>query len=97
MYLILALAPEITEPPNKVETVDGRAITIGCKNFGVPKPHVKWTRNNIELTGGRNSILDNGDLQIRLVSINLRLIIYFNKLNSKFCFLFLSIKLKLLN
>lgn len=61
------MAPEITEPPNKVETVDGRDITIGCKNFGVPKPHVKWTRNNIELTGGRYSTLDTGDLQIRLV------------------------------
>ncbi|KAL4121128.1 hypothetical protein QTP88_013693 [Uroleucon formosanum] len=61
---VLALAPEITEPPNKVETVDGRAITIGCKNFGVPKPQVKWTRNNIELTGGRYSTLDTGDLQI---------------------------------
>lgn len=65
----LALAPEITEPPHNVETVDGRAVTIGCKNFGVPKPHVKWTRNNIELTGGRYLTLDNGDLQIRLVLI----------------------------
>ncbi|VVC24599.1 Hypothetical protein CINCED_3A009632 [Cinara cedri] len=61
---VLALAPEITEPPHNVETVDGRAITIGCKNFGVPKPHVKWTKNNIELTGGRYTTLDSGDLQI---------------------------------
>lgn len=67
---LTALAPEITEPPHNVETVDGRAVTIGCKNFGVPKPHVKWTKNNIELTGGRYSTLDNGDLQIRLVVQN---------------------------
>jgi len=67
----IALAPEITEPPQNVETVDGRAVTIGCKNFGVPKPHVKWTKNNIELTGGRYSTLDNGDLQIRLVLLNI--------------------------
>ncbi|XP_050425383.1 neuroglian isoform X2 [Adelges cooleyi] len=61
---VLALAPEITIPPKNVETVDGRTVTIGCKNFGVPKPHVKWTRNNIELTGGRYSTLSDGDLQI---------------------------------
>lgn len=71
--MYLALAPEIIEPPDKVETVDGRAITIGCKHFGVPKPHVKWTRNNIELTGGRYLTLNNGDLQIRLVSSKFRL------------------------
>jgi len=65
--MCLALAPEITEPPHNVETVDGKSVNIGCKNFGVPKPYVKWTRNNIELTGGRYSTLDNGDLQIRLV------------------------------
>lgn len=65
--IYLALAPEINEPPHNVETVDGKSVTIGCKNFGVPKPHVKWTRNNIELTGGRYSTLDNGDLLIRLV------------------------------
>ncbi|XP_050520545.1 neuroglian isoform X2 [Daktulosphaira vitifoliae] len=61
---VLALAPEITEPPNNVETVDGRTVIIGCKNSGVPKPQVKWTRNLIELTGGRYTILSNGDLQI---------------------------------
>lgn len=65
----LALPPEISEPPHKVETVDGRSVTIECKNFGVPKPQVKWTRNNIELTGGRYSTLNNGDLQIRYVLI----------------------------
>lgn len=64
-YTNLALPPEINEPPHDVETVDGRPVIIGCKNFGVPKPHVKWMRNNIELTGGRYSTLNNGDLQIR--------------------------------
>lgn len=72
----LALAPEITEPPHNVETVDGRGVTIGCKNFGVPKPHVKWTKNSIELTGGRYLTLDNGDLQIRLVLLNEPMILY---------------------
>lgn len=63
----LALAPEITELPHKVNSVVGRLVTIECKHSGIPKPNVKWTRNNIELTGGRYSILDNGNLQIRLV------------------------------
>jgi len=62
------LAPEITEPPHNVKTFDGSSTTvIGCKPFGIPKPDVQWTRNNLELTGGRYSTLDNGDLQIRLV------------------------------
>ncbi|XP_050421632.1 neuroglian-like isoform X2 [Adelges cooleyi] len=61
---VLALAPVIPVPPGNVETVDGHTVTIDCKNFGAPKPHVKWTRNNIELTGGRYSTLGNGDLQI---------------------------------
>lgn len=62
------MAPEITEPPHNVETVDGRPVNIECKHSGVPKPDVKWTRNNIELTGGRYSTLDNGNLQIKLVN-----------------------------
>lgn len=66
------MAPEINEFPHNVETVDGRPVTFGCKNFGVPKPHVKWTRNNIELTGGRYSTLNNGDLQIRFVLVSLK-------------------------
>jgi len=61
------LAPEITESSLEIETVDGVAITIRCKHFGVPKPYVKWTKNNIKLTGGRYLTQDNGDLQIRLV------------------------------
>ncbi|XP_025407502.1 neuroglian-like [Sipha flava] len=61
---VLALAPEITEPPHNVETVDGRPVNLECKHSGVPKPDVKWTRNNIELTGGRYSTLENGNLQI---------------------------------
>lgn len=66
-YSIIALAPEITEPVDNVQTFEGSATTlIGCKSFGVPKPNVKWIRNNIELTGGRYSTLDSGDLQIRL-------------------------------
>lgn len=59
------MAPEITESPQNVETVDGRPVTIGCKNFGVPKPHVKWTKNHIELTGGRYLTTESGDLQIK--------------------------------
>lgn len=68
--VIIALAPEITELSQNIKTYEGSTSTvIICKPSGVPKPHTKWTRNNIELTGGRYTTLDNGDLQIRLVVI----------------------------
>ncbi|PSN43064.1 Neuroglian [Blattella germanica] len=62
---VLALAPEITDPPGKEATVDGRTVTMTCRVFGAPKPQVKWVHGHVELTGGRYSILDNGDLEIR--------------------------------
>lgn len=61
---VLALAPEITIPPKDEATVDGRTITLTCRVFGAPKPEVKWLRSNLELTGGRYTTMDNGDLQI---------------------------------
>lgn len=67
-YVIIALAPEIIEFPLDVKTFEGSTTTIiTCKPYGVPKPHIKWIRNRIELTGGRYSISDSGDLEIRLV------------------------------
>lgn len=66
----LAYAPTITEFTHNVETVDGNPVTLKCKNFGSPKPHIKWTKNNIELTNRRYSTQDNGNLQIRFVLLN---------------------------
>ncbi|XP_054278770.1 neuroglian isoform X2 [Macrosteles quadrilineatus] len=69
VYLnVLMLAPEITEPPQDLSTVDGLTITLKCRVFGAPKPQVKWVRNSLELTGGRYNILESGDLEIRDVS-----------------------------
>ncbi|XP_049962681.1 neuroglian [Schistocerca serialis cubense] len=65
---VLALPPEITEPPRSEQTVDGRTVTLLCRTFGAPKPQVKWIRNGKELTGGRYTTLDNGDLEIRDVN-----------------------------
>lgn len=66
VYLnVLALPPEITEPPRQEATVDGRNVTLRCRVFGAPKPEVKWIRNGLELTGGRYTIQDDGDLLIR--------------------------------
>lgn len=67
LCLLSALAPEIIDPPRSEETVDGRTVTLICHVFGAPKPLVKWIRGGIELTGGRYSVLDNGDLEIRCV------------------------------
>lgn len=61
------MAPEIIEPPHSIDTVNRRAVFIGCKNIGIPKPQVKWTKNDTELINGRYSITDDGDLRIRLV------------------------------
>ncbi|XP_077267327.1 neuroglian isoform X6 [Temnothorax americanus] len=64
---VLALYPDITQPPMNLSTVDGKTIRITCRVFGAPKPEVKWVRNGQELTGGRYKILDIGDLEIENV------------------------------
>lgn len=61
---VLALPPEIIQPPADEATVDGRKVILTCKVFGAPHPEIKWTRNNLELTGGRYTTLSNGDLVI---------------------------------
>ncbi|KAM7349143.1 neuroglian isoform 1-T6 [Cochliomyia hominivorax] len=71
VYLnVLALPPEIEEPPRKEATVDGKNVTMRCRVFGAPKPQVKWIRNGLELTGGRYTVLPSGDLEIQQVSFN---------------------------
>ncbi|XP_067206790.1 neuroglian isoform X2 [Linepithema humile] len=64
---VLALAPEFTQPPTNLNTVDGKTIRITCQVFGAPKPDVKWIRSGQELTGGRYKILQSGDLEIQNV------------------------------
>lgn len=59
-----ALAPEITEAPRDQDAVDGKEINMTCKVYGAPKPEVKWIHDGSELTGGKYTILDNGDLHI---------------------------------
>uniref|UniRef100_A0A8D8XH54 Neuroglian n=2 Tax=Cacopsylla melanoneura TaxID=428564 RepID=A0A8D8XH54_9HEMI len=61
---VLAHAPEITEQPKDEFTVDGRSVVLTCRVFGAPKPEVKWVHNQVEVTGGRYTILETGDLQI---------------------------------
>ncbi|XP_067001681.1 neuroglian isoform X2 [Anabrus simplex] len=67
---VLALPPEITEPPSNQATVDGHTVSLTCRVFGAPKPQVKWVRNGKELTGGRYTVKENGDLEIRDVSFS---------------------------
>lgn len=61
---VLALEPEITQPPTDMSTVDGKTIQITCRVFGAPRPVVKWIKNGQKVTGGRYKTLDSGDLQI---------------------------------
>ncbi|CAH1721316.1 neuroglian-like [Aphis gossypii] len=60
---VLGFSPEISEK-FKRETIDIRALIIENAYFGVPDLHVKCTKNDMELTDGSYSVLDNGDLQI---------------------------------
>lgn len=64
---VLALKPEITQPPMDLATVDRKDVRLTCRVFGAPKPAVKWIRNGQELTGGRYKTLVTGDLEIKNV------------------------------
>ncbi|XP_015587223.1 neuroglian isoform X2 [Cephus cinctus] len=64
---VLALEPEITQPPTEEATVDGKTVRLTCRVFGAPKPEVKWIRNGQALTGGRYKTLESGDLEIENV------------------------------
>ncbi|XP_060537044.1 neuroglian isoform X2 [Cylas formicarius] len=61
---VIALAPEITEPPKDTDAVDNQNINMTCKVMGAPKPNIKWIHNNKELTGGRFKVQESGDLLI---------------------------------
>ncbi|CAB0018081.1 unnamed protein product [Nesidiocoris tenuis] len=65
---VLAVPPEIIEPPTNKEVVDGKTVIMTCRVFGAPKPEVKWVRNRVELTGGRYTILPQGDLEIKEIN-----------------------------
>jgi neuronal cell adhesion protein len=68
VYLnVLALPPEIVEAPRDEATVDQRTVTLTCRVFGAPKPTVKWIRDGRALTGGKYTVLPNGDLEITRV------------------------------
>ncbi|XP_069981771.1 neuroglian isoform X2 [Penaeus vannamei] len=65
---VLALPPEIRVPPSDVQAVDGQQVNLTCRVFGAPKPRITWIKDNVEKTGGRFLVTDDGDLVIRDVS-----------------------------
>ncbi|XP_008200376.1 neuroglian isoform X4 [Tribolium castaneum] len=67
---VLSLAPEILEAPTDTQAVDGQNVTMICKVLGAPKPSIKWSLNERELTGGRYIVQPNGDLIIRNVQFD---------------------------
>lgn len=67
---VLALAPEITEAPRDTDAVDNQNINLTCKVLGAPKPNIKWIHNGKELTGGRYTTQENGDLLISKVQFD---------------------------
>lgn len=66
-WFILALPPEIRVPPSDVQAVDGQQVNLTCRVFGAPKPRITWIKDNVEKTGGRFLVTDDGDLVIRCV------------------------------
>lgn len=65
------IPPLVLEPPAKIAlAVQASTVTLRCRVFGAPKPKIKWRRDNVELSGGRYKVLDNGDLQIDFVMPN---------------------------
>lgn len=68
---ILNFPPEITEPPRRIVTVDGKAVTLSCRVIGAPKPEVRWFRNDDSKSHtGRYTFSENGDLVIQNVTFS---------------------------
>lgn len=68
---VLDLPPIVLEPPEKIAlAVQAAPVILRCRVFGAPKPKIKWKHENVELSGGRYKILDNGDLRIDYVMPN---------------------------
>ncbi|XP_054168536.1 neuroglian-like isoform X2 [Oppia nitens] len=63
---VLKLPPTITERPEPISrAVVSHDTLLRCRVFGAPKPIVKWEKDGQELTGGRYTVLDSGDLKIK--------------------------------
>ncbi|XP_063975708.1 neuroglian-like isoform X2 [Diachasmimorpha longicaudata] len=61
---VLALEPEMTDPPMNEATVDGTTVQMTCHVIGAPKPTIKWLKGGEEVSGERYKVLSTGDLQI---------------------------------
>lgn len=53
-----------------MRAVDNQNINITCRVLGAPKPIIKWIRNGKELTGGRYTTHENGNLQISILQFD---------------------------
>jgi len=65
-----------TEPPVILEgpelgqkAAEGQTINLTCQVFGSPKPYVVWMKEDEQLTGGRYTVMPDGNLQIVDVSL----------------------------
>jgi neuronal cell adhesion molecule len=43
---------------------EGQTINLTCQVFGSPKPLIVWMKGQEQLTGGRFTIMEDGNLQI---------------------------------
>ena len=54
-----------------MSVAEGQTAILTCRVFGAPKPSIIWQKgvdqiDVYDLAGGRHSVLDNGDMQIRV-------------------------------
>lgn len=43
---------------------EGQTINLTCQVFGSPKPQIVWLKGQEQLTGGRFTVMEDGNLQI---------------------------------
>ena len=66
LFIFIAVEPPfiLTPPTVGQKGAEGQTVELTCEVYGSPRPFVVWSKSNEQLTGGRFSVLDSGNLQI---------------------------------
>jgi hypothetical protein len=65
IHFFLAEAATILEGPVVGQKAsEGQTINLTCQVFGSPKPQIVWLKGQEQLTGGRFTVMEDGNLQI---------------------------------
>ena len=78
MYWFSAEPANILEGPEiGMRVAEGQTANLTCEVYGSPKPLIVWLKGDEQLTGGRFTVMEDGNLQIAVC--NCASIIIFNK------------------